>query len=155
MCRPRPASHAHYRHPYGLNSSRDAKKILYDELQSTGNVFPAGLQEQTHHDTQEYTHVVCPLHGGEGSRCGRSDCMVTVLPRRRESSRENSYTAARQFARQKRTGPIRAGKSARLNSDSVIIIGPNNNNNNNNLICIAPECQRLQRRWRTESTKKN
>ena len=26
---------------------------------------------------------------------------------------------------------------------------------NNNLICIAPECQRLQRRWRTESTKKN
>ena len=29
------------------------------------------------------------------------------------------------------------------------------NNNNNNLICIAPECQRLQRRWRTESTKKN
>jgi len=28
-------------------------------------------------------------------------------------------------------------------------------NNNYNLICIAPECQRLQRRWRTESTKKN
>ena len=27
----------------------------------------------------------------------------------------------------------------------------NNNNNNNNLICIAPECQRLQRRWRTDS----
>jgi len=31
----------------------------------------------------------------------------------------------------------------------------NKNNNNNNLICIAPECQRLHRRWRTESTKKN
>jgi len=30
-----------------------------------------------------------------------------------------------------------------------------NNNNNNNLICIAPECHRLQRRWRTESAKKN
>jgi len=30
-----------------------------------------------------------------------------------------------------------------------------NNNNNNNLICIAPECQRLQRHWRTESAKKN
>jgi len=29
------------------------------------------------------------------------------------------------------------------------------NNNNSNLICIAPECQRLQRRWRTESDKKN
>jgi len=25
----------------------------------------------------------------------------------------------------------------------------NNNNDNNNLICIAPECQRLQWRWRT------
>ena len=31
----------------------------------------------------------------------------------------------------------------------------NHNNDNNNLICIASECQRLQRRWRTESTKKN
>jgi len=30
-----------------------------------------------------------------------------------------------------------------------------NNNNNNNLICMAPECRRLQRRWRTESAKKN
>jgi len=29
------------------------------------------------------------------------------------------------------------------------------NNNNNNLICIAPECQRLLRRWWTESAKKN
>ena len=26
-------------------------------------------------------------------------------------------------------------------------------NNNNNLICIAPECHRLQRRWGTESAK--
>jgi len=27
--------------------------------------------------------------------------------------------------------------------------------NNNNLIRIAPECQRLERRWHTESAKKN
>ena len=29
-----------------------------------------------------------------------------------------------------------------------------NNNNNNNLICIPPECQRHQRRWRTENAKR-
>jgi len=37
----------------------------------------------------------------------------------------------------------------------IIIIFKKNNNNNYNLIYIAPKCQRLQRRWRTESAKKN
>jgi len=33
------------------------------------------------------------------------------------------------------------------NTTFLLYIYNNNNNNNNNLICIAPECQRLQRRY--------
>jgi len=33
------------------------------------------------------------------------------------------------------------------NVSNILLVTNINNNNNNNLICIAPECQRLQRRW--------
>jgi len=32
----------------------------------------------------------------------------------------------------------------------ISTLAVNNNRPNNNLICIAPECQRLQRRWYCE-----